>query len=556
MRIRPTVPAVLVGMLLLGLLATGGVAADDHGQPLEACAVESPANFSAPEGGDALGYVDGYWYDEPIVIESNGSDGGSENTSSGEPTGSRALNASDGLDEAEAVAVVARTAARVETLRCLSFDSAPDVDIANRSAVRSAREAELATRSSTVREFDDARLAAALLLGTKTNATKARAQTIAGSTRGFYDSTTDEIVLISDGNETHVDEPTLAHELVHALQDQQFGLGQFDANLTDASLAESGLIEGDATLVERRYERRCQAPGWGTACLNYDAGSTGSGDFLAMELFFFQPYNDGGRYVESLYEDGGWEAVNARYDDPPISSKQIMVPDTGDEFERANVTFATEVDANWSLVDPEGLPGYDVLGPGTIGAAMIAPTFDTDGGEIYGAKRIRNDVGENQLDQLRPYNYDVDATTGWDGGRLEVYSKSTGETGVRWRTAWDSTQSASTFYQRYVDLLEIRGADRSSEFAGTFNFPPESSYDGRVSIRQNRSSVIVVHAPTLEDVRSLDASAAQEPAEPPPSNGPSTTEQVTDRLTGLGALAAIGSVVVIGLVALEVVRRR
>ncbi|GAB3685118.1 Hvo_1808 family surface protein [Salinarchaeum chitinilyticum] len=557
MRIYPTVATVLVGIVLVTLVASGGAGAAEHEQPLESCAAESPSNFSAPTEGDAIGYVGGYWYDEPIVIEANGSGGGGSGGDAGDGSQSRELDASDGLDEAEAAAVVARTAARVETLRCLSFASVPTIEIANRSEVRADQQAMLANRSAATRRFDDARLAATLLLGTKTNATQARAATTAGATRGFYDAETDEIVLVGDENGTYVDEPTLAHELVHALQDQQFDLSRFDAALTDVALAESGLIEGDASLVEHRYERRCSNPGWATSCLDYDVESTENGEFLALELFFFQPYNNGGRYVETLYDAGGWAAVDARYDDPPVSSKQIMVPSTPESFEPATVTFATEVDANWTLVEPDGRPAHDVMGPGTIGAAMIAPTFDsTDGGEIYSANHVTNNVGENELDPLRPYVYSVDAATGWQGGRLEVYTDSD-DTAVRWRTTWKSEQSAATFYQRYVQLLEVRGGDRSNEFAGTYSFPPESTYDGRVSIRRSGSSVTVVHAPTLEAVRSLDANAAQQPPELPASNGDDgTADRVTDELSGLGALAVIGSILVLGLVAFEVARRR
>ena len=71
---------------------------------------------------------------------------------------------------------------------------------------------------------------------------------------GYYDTETREIYLISESNTiTPSIELTLAHEYVHALQQQHFDIITLTKNVEGRTENESGLlalIEGDATYVE------------------------------------------------------------------------------------------------------------------------------------------------------------------------------------------------------------------------------------------------------------------------------------------------------------------
>ena len=661
MRMGPTVSAALVGVLLVALIAgSGGAAAAESrsvaagiGPDLESCADDSPEDFGAPASGDAMGYVDGYWYDEPLVLGPtdgandssgandsngandssgpNGSDEANESTRAGAGTGSQngttvngtdanatfdgevnatdsgganetapgnesvdggnesdggnemdggneseapaddadtatpddgqRVDATDGLDDRELDAVVARTAARVEVMRCLSFHSVPTVRVENRSTVRANQRAAIAERSATTRRFDDALLETSLILGGAVNASDARAATTASATLGFYDPATGEIVVVAEnGTASDLDEATLAHELVHALQDQHFDLDRFDASRTDAAFAESALIEGDASLVGHRYRTRCADGDWALGCLESSSGSTGNSEYLGLELFYFQPYNEGPAYAEALYAQGGWPAVNDRYDTPPASTKELLYPTTSTAFEPATVSFQPVTDPAWERLEPSGQPAHDVLGPGTIGAAVLAPTFQADMTNIYSAQHVTNNVDQSTLDPLEPYDYAVDATAGWEGGRFEVYGTEDGQTATRWRTTWESETAAASFRERYVQLLEVRGAASSRNFVGTYHFPPDNEFDGRYAIRQNGTTVTIVHGPNLDAIRALDHQAAREPREGSSSSmtGISASKQVAeDALSGPGALgAAVGILIALGLIGIVAARRR
>ncbi len=102
--------ALLMGCCLLGGVgvaaagATTGpsvgatpVLASDH---VNQCAADPPADLSDPAGDteDVIGWVEGYWYNESVDVTG--------------PT----------LTESELDTLVTRTAARVEALRCLTYD--------------------------------------------------------------------------------------------------------------------------------------------------------------------------------------------------------------------------------------------------------------------------------------------------------------------------------------------------------------------------------------------------------------------------------------------------
>jgi|GEM_PF-215156 len=622
MRPAPAATLALVALLLAVVAAGSVVAAGGAGGPVQedsegaaACAADSPADFGAPASGDAIGYVEGYWYDEPIRIpieepadddsgagtdgddaaqqpanasesdpaddsaddgagdgaEADGGagtgeedpdaeDGQSDAGSSGADRSddqsedgqveTRPLDTEDGLDAAEREAVVARTAARVEVLRCRNFESVPDVAVRTQEYVRNERERVLETRSRSAENFDQARLEAALLIGNDVDATEARIDAISASTLGYYDPGPDRIVLVSDDQgEVGVDEPTLAHELVHALQDQHFDLQAFDANRTDPALAESGLIEGDASLVEHHYETRCGDGAWSSECLDATPDAAGDSGHVGLELLFFQPYNDGPRYAQRIYQAEGWSGLDERYADAPNSSRQTIFIDTPSAFDPERVEIESPPDPNWVRLRPPDLPDHDRMGPGTIAAAALAPTFDTEVEELYGAQFVRNNVGEERLDPLRPYNYRVDAASGWRGGRLQVYRSPAGEIGTVWRTTWNRPSDARTFHERYLELLSVYDARANEDYVGTATFEDSSRFDGRVAVLQNGSTVTVVHGPSLGALRSLSDGAARPAPEGYSSSLQQTEESKSEEpapLPGPGPLTTAVALLVAG----------
>jgi hypothetical protein len=155
---------------------------------------------------------------------------------------------------------------------------------------------------------------------------------------GFYDPETKELFVGSDGGDD-IDARTrwvIAHEMTHALTDQVFGYGPATIILDKEDRAEelaaySALLEGDATLAQTLWAQAHLSSAEQAALL---LGGGGSGvavflrapQYIQRALFF--PYNEGQTFVEGLYDDGGWAAVDAAYRNPPTSTEHILDPAT------------------------------------------------------------------------------------------------------------------------------------------------------------------------------------------------------------------------------------
>jgi hypothetical protein len=132
----------------------------------------------------------------------------------------------------------------------------------------------------------------------------------------------------------------VVHELVHALQDQHFGLGRTmsEARATDADNAFGALVEGDATLVmlaygaslsgalsvsvlaEPEHVRRLMARP--PAQLS---GALRRAPALLREPLLFR-YGEGAAFCAALFRHGGWAAVDAAHRAPPTSTRAVHEP--------------------------------------------------------------------------------------------------------------------------------------------------------------------------------------------------------------------------------------
>ena len=124
---------------------------------------------------------------------------------------------------------------------------------------------------------------------------------------------------------------TLAHELLHALQDHRFDLtAMLDEALgdLDRELAARSIVEGDAELHARLWAEG--ARGWrpGGARLLLVGALPQAGDVPeAIIREFSFPYEWGSIWAEATIARGGLDAVNAALDDPPPTTAHIIHPD-------------------------------------------------------------------------------------------------------------------------------------------------------------------------------------------------------------------------------------
>jgi hypothetical protein len=422
---------------------------------LAGCSV--PPLDSGEDPDDRLGWEGGYAAGDPLPV-----------------------TADDGLNESEREAVVARTAARVEAIRGVEFDETVPVELVTREEYRQSREGET---DDARRAFEDVVWEASFVVDETVDAEAARETVFGASVLGFYSN--GRIVIVTDSDAPTIDTRTLAHELVHALQDQTFGFGP-ERVTRDGTLARNGLVEGDANYVEARYEARC---GREWTCLDAPNRSAERPDGFVAGIYrtVIHPYVSGPRFVAALRERGGWSAVNDAYEAFPTSTEQVIHPERYPDEQPVEVRVEDRTSAGWERFDVEQPTE-------TLGEASIYVTFSRTGV-----------VGRDHP----VYNYSHPLSTGWAGDRLVPYQRGTGadaEYGYVWKTEWDSPADAREFLAGYRELLANENATRT----GDVYVIPEGGYADAFRVTREGTTVVVVNAPTraaLDEVREADVDA-------------------------------------------------
>jgi hypothetical protein len=187
---------------------------------------------------------------------------------------------------------------------------------------------------------------------------------------GYYEPADGTMYMASDLGDDEA-EATLAHELVHALQDQRWNLeerSKYRPGDGDRSEAVSALAEGDATSTMFDIMIARAAAGAHKTALDMPDDlfseqirrgmneGPGANAPHVMRTSLAAPYIYGTLFVHSLRRTGGWEAVNRAWEDPPTTSEQILHVDKWTAHEPAVSVaappFAT-LGTGWSAADED-----------------------------------------------------------------------------------------------------------------------------------------------------------------------------------------------------------
>src|SRR5512133_437911 len=272
----------------------------------------------------------------------------------------------------------------------------------------------------------------------------------------FYDADTAAVTFVRQDFGALADHGaatlTLAHEYVHALQDQEHDLNrlidEYGAPL-DSSLAFQSVVEGEASVHEDTFLSAV----WGMdeRDLNREAryaqqeklfkeNITGYSPVLAIRRSF--PYYVGGMFVYRAFASGGMAQVRKLYAAPPTSTLEIR---TG--------TSAIPV-----VADPPAPPsGYELLSVDTLGSELFFDFVEAslpNGAEVAA---FRNE---------------------WRGDRAYLYYKpGAADVAVLWRIKLPGeaqrTQLRSAFPNSRVqdeDVLIVLTTDADSTAIGTILF--------------------------------------------------------------------------------------
>ncbi len=159
---------------------------------------------------------------------------------------------------------------------------------------------------------------------------------------GFYDTEEEEMFIVGDLHTTTYVNLILSHEFTHALQDQNFDLDNYmDVEGYDTDLARLCAIEGDAMMTMEmwaednlddsdRFIAQFESIAQALSTIDYDG--TYYNEILG-EISYY-PYDGGYSFVQKVFDDGGWDAVNALFTTkPPLSTEQIMHYDKYQDYE-------------------------------------------------------------------------------------------------------------------------------------------------------------------------------------------------------------------------------
>ena len=415
------------------------------------CSVPAASSDRSTPGTDRLGWENGYWYDDSITAD-----------------------VTDGINESEREAIVSRQMARIEHLRDLEFEDPVEVRVISRDEFQRNRRGGT---DETHARWNDQVWEALFLVGEDTSVEDAFNDTLGSTVLGYYRGGTDEIVVVSDSEHPVIDRSTLAHELVHALQDQQFGLGDVP-DTQDRQLARNGVVEGEANLIEARYEQRCETE-WDCVETPVRSGGGGGGDVnRGVLLLVLSPYMSGPDFVASVQRRGGWAAVDDLHREFPASMEQVIYPEKYPDETPVDVTVPDQSSGDWERFDHD--PVAD-----TVGQASIHVMFFQNG--------VRSE-------SVSRYSFEHPAAEGWAGDSLVPY-RSGDRYGYVWETAWDSEQDARQFVEAYHDLLDSHGAEsRGNDVAVV---PGPSRFDDAFRVTRDGNRVRVVNGPSVDSLSAI-----------------------------------------------------
>lgn len=220
---------------------------------------------------------------------------------------------------------------------------------------------------------------------------------------GFYEPKNGTMYLASElrGPEARA---TLAHELVHALQDQKWDLrrrSDYKPGHGDESMALACLAEGDATSLMLDFvmgpdKSALEIPS--EALREFMTTGMNMGDDIQtvphiLRSTLVAPYIEGVGLVHEMRRKGGWRQVDRVWERPPATTEQVLHPEKWESNEAALVVAAPT-------------------------AIAIGDGWKKDDEDTYGELGFALTFAE--------WMVDADARTaasGWGGDRTAVYSK-------------------------------------------------------------------------------------------------------------------------------------
>jgi hypothetical protein len=251
----------------------------------------------------------------------------------------------------------------------------------------------------------------------------------------FYDYDRKKL-FITESTPSESQEPVLAHELAHALADQNFNLGKFikqGRKSDDGATARMAVMEGQATwimsefLAQKNGQSLKSSPG--LVAMMSNLSETGAGQYPVFEsaplyerITLVFPYTKGMLFQNAVFQRDGQEGFAEVFRKPPISTQQILHPD--------------KYFAGLKPSDPP-LPGLHLKGyKGLVGGSM---------GELEHSILLEQYASKERAQELAPH---------WRGSNFALLeNKSAARVVLFYAVEWDGEAAARDYFAFYREAL-------------------------------------------------------------------------------------------------------
>lgn len=304
---------------------------------------------------------------------------------------------------------------------------------------------------------------------------------------GFYDDDVKTMYVVQGEGFGGSEKTTYAHEYTHVLQDQVYGfddvLDMSEEACTEDSekcAAIQALIEGDAVTSEllwfQNFGTKKDYADLMEVYENYESPVLDSAPpYMEADLYF--PYDMGQVFVETFYNEGGYERVDEVYANLPVTTEQIMHPERYPDDTPIPVDLPDMLD-----VLGEGWTLYDENVMGEWYTFLI----------LNKAHDVRWQLSEPDASA---------AAEGWGGDAYAIYlNEDTGEVVFLLDYVWDSMAEAEEFTGAFETYADRRWDRTDSMLMGHMTW---TGVDGVVDFFNNGSRTVWVIAPDAEIIDAM-----------------------------------------------------
>jgi hypothetical protein len=290
----------------------------------------------------------------------------------------------------------------------------------------------------------------------------------------FYDYDKKKL-FITESTPSETQEPVLAHELSHAIADQNFNLAKFirqGRKSDDGATARLAVMEGQATWMMSEYLARrmgqslANSPELVTMMSGLSEGAGGEYPVfdkapLYERLSLVFPYTKGMLFQNAVLQHAGKAGFAQVFRKPPVSTQQILHPEK---------YFGDLKPADPDLPEVKLPRGYKPLVGGSLG-------------ELEHGILLEQYAGKDRAGELAPH---------WRGCNFELReNKNEGRVVLLYAVEWDSEDAARKYFAAYREILGKKWKKMSVETESA-DVVTGTGDDGRFELRRKGAVVTSV----------------------------------------------------------------